>query len=94
MTLDATWLKKRELSRRAWRLALRYRVRRSAFLGGYREERGGLLMDMLAAAFWAFDLVLFVFCKAENQFKWLLTIFAIKLIAGHGNLRTTPEGGP
>ena len=64
----------------------------SAFLGSYREERSGFLVDMFAAAFRALNLVLFVFRQTENQLKRLLAIFAIKLIAGHGNLRTSTRG--
>jgi hypothetical protein len=49
-------------------------------------------MDVLAATLGTLDLSLFVFVKAENEFKGLLAIFAVKLIARHGNLRKGPEG--
>jgi hypothetical protein len=39
----------------------------------------------------ALDLALFVFRKAQDDFEWLLAIFAIKLIAGHDDLRRTPR---
>jgi hypothetical protein len=32
-----------------------------------------------------------VFCKAQDDFERLLAIFAEKLIAGHDDLRITPE---
>jgi hypothetical protein len=52
-------------------------------------------MNMFTAALWAFDLVLFVFGKAEDQFKWLLAVFAIELIAGHGKPPYNRQrGGP
>jgi hypothetical protein len=60
---------------------------RSAFLGGHGEESGGLLMDVLAATLGTLELSLFVFVKTEDEFKGLLAIFAVKLIARHGNLR-------
>jgi hypothetical protein len=40
-------------------------------------------MNMFTAAFRAFDLVLFVFCKAEDQFEGLLAIFAIEFVTRH-----------
>ena len=39
------------------------------------------------------DLVLFVFRKGKEDFKWLLAIFAIKLIARHVDLRKHQRGG-
>jgi hypothetical protein len=64
----------------------------SAFLRGYREERGGLLVNVFAATLRTLDFALFVFRKAQDDFKRLLAIFAVKLIAGHNDLRRTPEG--
>jgi len=49
-------------------------------------------MDMLAATLGTLDLSLFVFVKAEDEFKGLLAIFTVKLIARHGDLRKRPEG--
>jgi hypothetical protein len=49
-------------------------------------------MDVFAATLRAFDLALFVFRKAQDNFERLFAIFAVKLIAGHGDLRRTPEG--
>jgi hypothetical protein len=40
-------------------------------------------MDVFAATLRAFDLALFVFRKAQDNFERLLAIFAVKLIAGH-----------
>jgi hypothetical protein len=65
----------------------------SAFLGSYREERSGFLVDMFAAAFRALNLVLFVFRKTDDQLERLLAIFAIKLITGHGDLLYNTRGG-
>jgi hypothetical protein len=39
------------------------------------------------------DLVLFVFRKGKEDFKWLLAIFAIELIARHVDLRKRQRGG-
>ena len=49
-------------------------------------------MDVLAATFWTLDFAAFVFRKAQDDFKWLLTIFTVKFIAGHDDLRRTPDG--
>jgi hypothetical protein len=46
---------------------------------------------MLAAAFRALDLALFVLRKAEDHFERLLAILAVELIAGHDDLQTTAE---
>ena len=72
-----------------WR-AVCYRA--SAFLRGDRKERSGLLMDVFAAALWTLDFALFVFRKGQDGFERPVAIFAVKLIAGHGDLRCTPEG--
>jgi hypothetical protein len=32
----------------------------------------------------------FVFCECEDNFKRLLALFAVELIARHGDLRITP----
>src|ERR1700745_3646395 len=64
----------------------------SAFLRGHRKERSSLLMDALAVAPRTLDRALFVFRKRQDGFKRLLAIFAVKLIAGHGDLRRTPQG--
>jgi hypothetical protein len=44
-------------------------------------------MYMFAATFWTFDVAFFVFRKSKDYFKWLLAIFAVELIARHGDLR-------
>ena len=51
-------------------------------------------MNVLAATLRAFDLALFVFRKAQDNFERLLAIFAVKLIVGHDDLRRTtgPDG--
>ena len=49
-------------------------------------------MDVFAATLRAFDLALFVFRKAQDNFERLLAIFAVKLIARHDDLRRTPDG--
>jgi hypothetical protein len=41
-------------------------------------------VDVFTAAFRALDLVLFVFCKGEDDFKWFLAIFAVEFVARHG----------
>jgi len=48
-------------------------------------------MDAFAATLGAFDVSLFVFVKAEDEFKGLLAIFAVELVARHGDLREKPE---
>ena len=49
-------------------------------------------MDVFAATLRAFDLALFVFRKAQDNFERLLAIFAVKLIAGHDDLRRHRTG--
>ena len=49
------------------------------------------MVYMFAATLRTFDLVLFVFRKAKDAFKWLVAIFAVELIAGHRHLRKTRE---
>ena len=44
-------------------------------------------MYVFAATFWTFDVAFFVFRKSKDSFKWLLAIFAVELIARHGDLR-------
>jgi hypothetical protein len=44
-------------------------------------------MYVFAATFWTFDGAFFVFRKSKDYFKWLLAIFAVELIARHGDLR-------
>jgi hypothetical protein len=44
-------------------------------------------MYVFAATFWTFDVAFFVFRKSKDYFKWLLAIFAVELIARHGDLR-------
>lgn len=46
-------------------------------------------MDVFSATLWALDFALFVFCKGKDDFERLLAIFAVKLIAGHDDLRRT-----
>ena len=45
------------------------------------------MMYVFAATFWAFDVAFFVFRKSKDYFKWFLAIFALELIARHGDLR-------
>jgi hypothetical protein len=59
----------------------------SAFLRCHGEKGGGLLMYVFAATFWTFYVAFFVFRKSKDYFKWLLAIFAVELIARHGDLR-------
>ena len=40
-------------------------------------------MHVFTAAFGTLDLVLFVFRKGENDFEWLLAIFAEKFVSRH-----------
>jgi hypothetical protein len=65
----------------------------SAFLRRHREEGGGLLVQAFTATLRTLDLVLFVFRKGKGDFKWLLAIFAIELIARHVDLRKRQRGG-
>jgi hypothetical protein len=44
-------------------------------------------MYVFAATFWTFDVAFFVFRKSKDYFKRLLAIFAVELIARHGDLR-------
>jgi hypothetical protein len=44
-------------------------------------------MHAFAATFWTLDVAFFIFRKSKNYFKWLLAIFAVELIARHGDLR-------
>ena len=44
-------------------------------------------MHAFAATFWTFDVPFIVFRKSKDYFKWLLAIFAVELIARHGDLR-------
>jgi hypothetical protein len=43
-------------------------------------------MYAFAATFWTFDVAFFVSRKSKGYFKWLLAIFAVVLIARHGDL--------
>jgi hypothetical protein len=42
-------------------------------------------MHMFTAAFRTLDLVLFVFRKGEDGFKWLFAIFAEEFVTRHGD---------
>src|SRR5512133_3840945 len=59
----------------------------SALLRRHREEGGRLLVHVFTAAFRALDLGFFIFCNGEDDFKWLLAIFAVIFVARHGDLR-------
>jgi hypothetical protein len=48
-------------------------------------------MHLFAATFRTFDVAFFVFRKCQNDFKWLLAIFAVELIPRHKDLRKTSE---
>ena len=50
-------------------------------------------MYVFAATFWTFDVAFFVFRKSKDYFKWLLAIFAVELIARHGDLRKNARPG-
>jgi hypothetical protein len=63
----------------------------SAFLRCHGEEGGGLLVHLFAATFRTLDLAFFVFLKCKDDFKWLIAIVAVELIARHWDLRKTPE---
>ena len=65
----------------------------SAFLRRHGEEGGGLLVQVFTATLRTLDLVLFVFRKGKEDFKWLLAVFAIELIARHVDLRKRQRGG-
>jgi hypothetical protein len=45
-------------------------------------------MHVFTAALRAGDLALFVFRKGEDDFEWLLAVFAEKLVARHGDPRS------
>jgi hypothetical protein len=65
----------------------------SAFLRRHCKEGGGLLLQVFTATLRTPDLVLFVFRKGKEDFKWLLAIFAIEIIARHVDLRKRQRGG-
>lgn len=44
-------------------------------------------MHVFTAAFRTLDFVLFVFRKGEDDFKWLVAIFAVEFVARHGGPR-------
>src|SRR5215471_2387188 len=44
-------------------------------------------MQVFTATLGTLDLVLFVFCKGKEDFKWLLAVFAKELIVRHVDLR-------
>ena len=44
-------------------------------------------MHVVTAAFRALDLGFFIFCNSEDDFKWLLAIFAVVFVARHGDPR-------
>jgi hypothetical protein len=59
----------------------------SALLRRHREEGGRLLVQVFTAAFRALDLSFFIFCNGEDDFKWLLAIFAVVFVARHDDPR-------
>jgi hypothetical protein len=63
----------------------------STLLRRHGEEDGGFLMNMFAAALRTLDITLFVFVERKDDFKRLLAIFTVKLIARHMDLRRAPE---
>jgi hypothetical protein len=65
----------------------------SAFFRRHGEEGGGLLLQVFTATLRTLDLVLFVFREGKEDFKWLLAVFAIELIARHVDLRKRQRGG-
>jgi hypothetical protein len=69
------------------------RTPKSAFFGGDGEEGGDFLVDVLGATLGAFDVAFFVFRKSEDHFERLFAIFAVELVARHGNLRTVRWAG-
>ena len=48
-------------------------------------------MHMFTAAFRTLDLVLFVFRKSEDDFEWLVAIFAEKFVSRHDAPNRTPQ---
>jgi hypothetical protein len=72
-----------------WRLGRQINLSRvvagfvSAFLRGHGKERSRVLVHVLTAAFRALDFVFFVFCKSEDDLKWLHAIFAVEFVARH-----------
>jgi hypothetical protein len=48
-------------------------------------------MHLFTATFRTFDVAFFVFRKCKDDFKWLLAIFTVELIARHTDLRKIPE---
>jgi hypothetical protein len=62
----------------------------STFLRRHGEEGCGFLVNVYAATLRTLDLTLFVFVEREDDFKWLLAIFTVELIARHMDLRRTP----
>jgi len=50
-------------------------------------------MQVFTATLGTLDLVLFVFRKGKEDFKWLLAVFAIELIVRHVDLRKRQRGG-
>ena len=48
-------------------------------------------MHVCTTAFRTLDLVLFIFRKSEDDFKWLLAIFAEKFVSRHGDPHRTPQ---
>jgi hypothetical protein len=72
------------VERKGWQFLL-------AFLRCHGEEGGGLLVHFLAATFRTLDFAFFVLRKCKDDFKWLLAILTVELIAGHRDLRKAPE---
>ena len=62
----------------------------STFLRRHGEEGCGFLVNVFAATLRTLDLTLFVFVEREDDFKWLLAIFTVELIARHMDLRRRP----
>ena len=58
--------------------------RSSALLRRGRVERGPLLFDFRAAAFWAFQLTLFMFRKSQDYRKFLAAGRTLVLVMRHG----------
>ena len=48
-------------------------------------------MHVFTAAFRTLDLVLFVFRKGENDFEWLVAIFAEIFVSRHDDPHRTPQ---
>ena len=59
----------------------------SALLRRHGEEGGRFLVHVVTAAFRAIDLGFLIFCNSEDDFKWLLAIFAVVFVARHGDPR-------